>query len=128
MLGEVGWRRHVKRKLLIGGLAILAGGVALRRAGQRRPEAAASVPEPEPPVPPPAAEQERAWQAFLARPCPECGQAAGVVKRTGTKIEERVFEGGGESGRPAYSVLQDERTFYPYYACGNCGAVREAPA
>jgi hypothetical protein len=50
------------------------------------------------------------------------------VQRTGTKVEERVFEGGGEPGRPAYSVLQDEKTFYPYYACGNCGAVREAPA
>lgn len=100
-------------KIFIGAIAgaVVGAGVV----GKRRRRRADPVGEPGP-LEPLDQEQPR----FLGEPCEHCGARAGVRKRQGTRLEQRVLQGGPLR----YPVLQDHRVFYTYLACRSCGAER----
>jgi hypothetical protein len=105
-------------KIFLGAVAgvVVGAGVATSRRRRRSDvdELAAIDPEL-------AAERERHLPThFLDAPCEQCGVHAGFRQRQGTRLEPRVIHGGRLSG----PVLQDQKVFFTYHACRNCGAVR----
>jgi hypothetical protein len=102
-------------KIFLGAVAgvVVGAGVATTRRLRRSSQAGLAQIDPEL-----AAERERNQPHFLDLPCEQCGVNAGFRRREGTRVEPRVVHGGRLSG----PVLQDQKVFFTYHACRNCGA------
>ena len=102
-------------KILLGAVAgvVVGAGVATTRR-RRRPEIA-QLERIDPDL---VAAHERHRPRFLGSSCEQCGVSAGFRERQGTRVEPRVVDGG----RLSAPVLQDQKVFFTYLACRNCGA------
>jgi hypothetical protein len=107
-----------REKIFLGAVAgvVVGAGVASARRPRRSDLASLEGIDPEL-----AAEREQHLPPqFLDAPCEHCGVHAGYRERQGTRLEPRVVHGG----RLSTPVLQDQKVFFTYHACRNCGAVR----
>jgi hypothetical protein len=104
-------------KLFLGAVAGVVVGAGVATTRRRRRAGMADLATSDPDL---VAQHEEHRPAFLDSPCEQCGEHAGFRQRQGTRVEPRVVHGG----RLRAPVLQDQKVFFTYHACRNCGAVR----
>jgi hypothetical protein len=104
-------------KIFLGAVAGVVVGAGVATTRRRRRSGMAELAQIDPDL---VAGHEGHQPRFLDLPCEQCGVNAGFRRRQGTRLEPRVVHGG----RLSAPVLQDQKIFFTYHACRNCGAVR----
>jgi hypothetical protein len=102
-------------KIFLGAVAGVVVGAGVATTRRRRRSEIAELERIDPDL---AAAHESQRPQFLDTPCEQCGVNAGFRERQGTRVEPHVIEGG----RLTTPVVQDQKVFFTYHACRNCGA------
>jgi hypothetical protein len=102
-------------KIFLGAVAGVVVGAGVATTRRRRRAGMADLAASDPGL---VAEHEQHRPQFLDDVCVHCGEHAGYRQRQGTRLEPRVVHGG----RLSAPVLQDQKVFFTYHACRNCGA------